>query len=290
MTTTTERRRTDETAPKEFLFSRSSHHRTVVFLFTLSRLNLASMYRIGDHRHLPSYSQSREGNIKYHMCSITMSPSQSAEKRFPFTLFRILEDAKKLEKEDIVSWMDEGKCFRVHKRDQFVSEIMPRYFKSFNIRSFHRQLTHYGFQRIETKTSPFYRCYCHKNFIQSEPDLCLKIKRPSSNGKNNQAQETIGRANRKPKSTVLPSPVARQEGTTELQYGRLGSLEEEIPGASFLPVVETHSAYNVTQLSEDMNINFEPTSILCFTIDDSIIQTSDLYQPYSTFDDKGFFR
>ena len=222
------------------------------------------------------------------MCLTSMTTSQSDNKRFPFILFRILEDAKQLEKEDIVSWMDEGKCFRVHKRDQFVSEIMPRYFKSFNIRSFHRQLTHYGFQRIETKTSPFYKCYFHKNFIQSEPDLCLKIKRPSSNGKKNQAQETIGRATRKPQSTVVASPVVRQEGATELQYGRVGCQKEEFPGASFLPAVEAHSAYNITQLSQDVNIEFEP-SIVCFAIDDSIIQTSDLYQPYSTFDDEGFF-
>lgn len=44
-------------------------------------------------------------------------------------LHEMLEDAEKDGNQRIVSWMPHGRAFRVHQEDEFVEQIMPKYFK-----------------------------------------------------------------------------------------------------------------------------------------------------------------
>ena len=45
---------------------------------------------------------------------------------FPLKLYDMLEGVLEEGKEDIVSWQVHGRCFMVHKPQQFVDIIMPR--------------------------------------------------------------------------------------------------------------------------------------------------------------------
>jgi len=59
---------------------------------------------------------------------------------FVWKLYEMLEDVEQTTREEIVSWVDGGRAFKVHKMTEFVNTIIPRYFKHSRFRSFQRQL------------------------------------------------------------------------------------------------------------------------------------------------------
>ena len=48
---------------------------------------------------------------------------------------------------DVISWLEDGKSWRVHNKERFIDEVMPKYFKSTKWKSFLRQVTGWGFKR-----------------------------------------------------------------------------------------------------------------------------------------------
>ncbi|EME27275.1 Heat stress transcription factor A-1d [Galdieria sulphuraria] len=77
---------------------------------------------------------------------------------------------------NLVSWMDSGDSFMVHRPNEFAREILPRYFKHNNFSSFVRQLNQYGFHKLD----PDRWVFGHANFVRGRKDLLLKISRKKS--------------------------------------------------------------------------------------------------------------
>lgn len=77
---------------------------------------------------------------------------------------------------NLVSWMDCGDAFMVHRPNEFAREILPRYFKHNNFSSFVRQLNQYGFHKLD----PDRWVFGHANFRKGRKDLLLKISRKKS--------------------------------------------------------------------------------------------------------------
>jgi hypothetical protein len=102
---------------------------------------------------------------------------------FPWRLHDLLNDAKQRGFENIVSWQQDGKGFKVHRQKDFADIVMPSYFNQSQYKSFQRQLNIYGFQR---KTVGAERgAYSHELLIRGKPDICrfmvrTKIKRKGS--------------------------------------------------------------------------------------------------------------
>lgn len=67
---------------------------------------------------------------------------------FPVRLHRMLMDMEQNGTQHIVSWSSCGRMCCVHNQELFVREIIPIYFNMSKYRSFTRQLSNYGFQRI----------------------------------------------------------------------------------------------------------------------------------------------
>jgi hypothetical protein len=59
---------------------------------------------------------------------------------FPGKLFALLEDAEEDGNQEIVSWIDDGNGFCIHKRDDFCEKLMNLYFKQTKFTSFTRQV------------------------------------------------------------------------------------------------------------------------------------------------------
>jgi HSF-type DNA-binding len=58
---------------------------------------------------------------------------------FPWKLHEMLTCAENEGKDDVVSWLPDGAAFKVHNVTDFVSKMLPSYFKQTKYKSFQRQ-------------------------------------------------------------------------------------------------------------------------------------------------------
>jgi len=64
---------------------------------------------------------------------------------FPHKMYDLLEDVERKGLDDIVSWLPDGKSFKIHSQIGFEQSIMPLYFSGMSsYKSFRRQLNLYG--------------------------------------------------------------------------------------------------------------------------------------------------
>lgn len=100
---------------------------------------------------------------------------------FPIKLHALIDDAANDGRDYIVSWIQGGRAFQIHKPKEFTNLLLPKYFDQIKYRSFQRQLHLYGFQLLKKggrgKATPMRGAYAHKLFIRGEPDLCLQMTR-----------------------------------------------------------------------------------------------------------------
>lgn len=90
---------------------------------------------------------------------------------FPFRLYTILEDSSSDEEEcSVISWMPDGKNFKIHDLEAFKLRILPKYLpKQSKYKSFKRQLQYYGF------TNHGSNMYGHPSFMRDEKSLLSQI-------------------------------------------------------------------------------------------------------------------
>lgn len=89
-------------------------------------------------------------------------------------IHEMLEDAEKEQQTHIVSWQPHGRAFRIHKEQEFVEQIMPRYFKA-KIGSFRRWLRAWGFARMtEGKDRG---AWYHRHFVRGVTSFCKGMTR-----------------------------------------------------------------------------------------------------------------
>ena len=60
---------------------------------------------------------------------------------FAYKLHILLEDMEKTGCEHIISWVEDGKAFKIHKPKEFEKQIQPRYFRQSKYASFVRQVS-----------------------------------------------------------------------------------------------------------------------------------------------------
>jgi HSF-type DNA-binding len=77
---------------------------------------------------------------------------------------------------DVVSFMPHGRAFRVHKKERFISEVLPNYFGGQGKwTSFLRQVKLYGFLRVSSGSDC--NAYYHELFLRSKPELTKFMRR-----------------------------------------------------------------------------------------------------------------
>jgi hypothetical protein len=98
----------------------------------------------------------------------------SSKLPFVWKLYEMLEGVDRSGEEHIVSWVESGRAFKVHKLEEFVQNIVPIYFKQSKYKSFQRQLNFYDFTRITS--GPNSGAYYHPEFLEGSKTLCLSIR------------------------------------------------------------------------------------------------------------------
>jgi len=100
---------------------------------------------------------------------------------FPFKLHALIDDAARDGRDDIVSWIEDGKAFQIHKSEEFTDQLLPTYFDQIKYRSFQRQLHLYGFRLLrkssDSPTVTLRGAYAHNLFRQGERELCHQMAR-----------------------------------------------------------------------------------------------------------------
>lgn len=120
---------------------------------------------------------------------------QTTVSPFPWKLHDMLKDCEKQGKGHIVSWLPHGNAFKVHKVSEFVSTILPSWFKQTKYKSFQRQLNLWGYERI-TKNGPEKGAYFHKHFLKGQPKLCRLLTRQRGNRKSPLPETTKSNSSR----------------------------------------------------------------------------------------------
>jgi HSF-type DNA-binding len=99
---------------------------------------------------------------------------------FPLKLHEMLDQIEADGLSHVISWQAHGRAFMVHDPKEFVSHVMPKYFKQTKLTSFQRQLNLYGFCRLTKGLDN--RGYYHELFLRGMPCLSLKITRVKVKG------------------------------------------------------------------------------------------------------------
>ena len=68
-----------------------------------------------------------------------MDKDAMKSKTFPWKLHAMLELAEKENFDGVVSWLPDGKSFKVYDPSTFVKDIMPNFFQQSKYKSFQRQ-------------------------------------------------------------------------------------------------------------------------------------------------------
>ena len=98
---------------------------------------------------------------------------------FPAKMYAILS---RNDLKEIVSWMDHGRSWKVHKPREFEVKVIPMYFEHSKFSSFIRQANGWGFRRMISK-GPDRNSYYHEMFLRSCPHLMKLMKRPAPSSK-----------------------------------------------------------------------------------------------------------
>lgn len=114
------------------------------------------------------------------MNSSTQNPTAArrrggpVEAQFPGKLHNMLEYAEREGLEATISWVGDGKAFKVHRPDKLVA-VLPNFFGQTQYRSFRRQLNMWYFERIQE--GPHKGAFVHPFFIKGQRHLCAKMSR-----------------------------------------------------------------------------------------------------------------
>jgi hypothetical protein len=109
------------------------------------------------------------------MSSSLEQEADLASSKLPFTwkLYEMLDNVAENGQDHIVSWVNNGKAFRVHNLDAFTNEVIPTYFKQSKYKSFQRQLYFYDFKRVSSGSG--IGSYYHPMFVRGQKTRVLSM-------------------------------------------------------------------------------------------------------------------
>ena len=160
----------------------------------------------------------------------------AASELFPYLLHGMLEDVEKVGHSSIVSWTVDGKSFRIHDTEQFVSSFLGRYFSGVStLIQFRSQLADWGFDNPNPKDNN--ETFFHPCFQKSDPSLCHYMRcgrKVNNNSINNNKAEDNNNNNNNNNSN-------KKEESTSTITSKTGNIH-----TAPVPVVNTKNVSNCT--------------------------------------------
>lgn len=122
----------------------------------------------------------------------------NAPKTRPAFVMKIWSMVNDISNDKFIKWDDTGETFQVFQREEFMKNILPKYFKHNNFASFVRQLNMYGWHKVQDITTGLFKDdksgdenwkFENPNFKRGREDLLDNIVRNKSVG----SEETVDR-------------------------------------------------------------------------------------------------
>ncbi|CCE92760.1 stress-responsive transcription factor HSF1 TDEL_0E05170 [Torulaspora delbrueckii] len=180
------------------------------------RLNnqLLPMYR--NSQALPQQSQQQQSSTRH----------TKTRPAFVNKVWSMLNDESNV---NLIQWSKDGKSFIVVNREEFVHQILPKYFKHSNLASFVRQLNMYGWHKVQDVKSGSIQNssddklqFENEYFIRGREDLLEKIVRQKSSAATNSKSSTNSNASGSDLHLLGDINLGDQSNVTAL----LGELEQ----------------------------------------------------------------
>jgi len=212
-----------------------------------------------------------QGESRMDVCALTLSclaqdPNLPSSKLpFAWKLYEMLETVHKNKVDtDIVSWVDDGKAFKVHDLKRFVDEIVPTYFKQSKYKSFQRQLYFYGFTREASSGKEGHTpgSYRHPRFVRGQKTWCLSMAPKKSKKRSGSKSPVLGNSQKK-----VPSEQ-NQGNCATIQPGVVREVSSEL-GDRSLPSFSNMTAF---PLPQHMNSAFASTNVVSQDTDSNNMQ------------------
>lgn len=108
------------------------------------------------------------------------SRQKKMSSQFPSILREMLERADTDGHASVVSWLPHGRAFKIHDEEKFMAEVAPLFFRATKMRSFHRQLYFWSFQRVTTGVDR--DAWFHECFVRDSPMDMLRMVRTKIKG------------------------------------------------------------------------------------------------------------
>mmetsp|Transcript_79768 Transcript_79768/g.231540 ORF Transcript_79768/g.231540 Transcript_79768/m.231540 type:complete len:457 (-) Transcript_79768:319-1689(-) len=146
---------------------------------------------------------------------------------FPFKLYTILQDMERKGCKDVISWLPDGRAFRIHDVETFANHVLPKYCNGIQYKSFIRNINLYCFERIRDRKDPDVGAYFHPMFKRDEEEQCLKMvrpKRPRKDGRKPRAKQNSTRQVFQLKSSSTGS-LPREVQSMKVQFLAKNSMQ-----------------------------------------------------------------
>ena len=132
---------------------------------------------------------------------------------FPYKLHKLLERVEEDEElKSIISWLPDGKTFKLHSQEGFEQRLLREYFpRQTQIKSFMRQLQYYDFENFGDGI------FRHPCFVRGQRNLCgqimhqLPTKNQKKSGKSTRPLKTRGRK-KKSRTLSISDPPPPPDG------------------------------------------------------------------------------
>ena len=126
----------------------------------------------------------------------------NAKLNFPLKLHRALVLAERDNHGHIFSWLEHGRAFKVHKREEFIKTILPNYLDNLKYDTFLRHCNLYGFRRLTKASGSVSRhAVYHELFLKGREYLAFRMRRTKVNGN---GVKPANRFDREPKFFDMP--------------------------------------------------------------------------------------
>eukprot|EP00977_Amphora_coffeiformis_P021546 scaffold9455_cov163-Amphora_coffeaeformis.AAC.5 len=129
------------------------------------------------------------------------APLRTPNAAFPLKLHETLAVIERDGLDHVIGWMPHGRSFKIHKHQEFVDDILPKYFVMTKKSSFLRQLNLYGFNRL-SGSGPDQGSYYHEKFLRGLKFLCRRMARIKVNGNGIRA---AGNPDDEPNFAIFPN-------------------------------------------------------------------------------------